>query len=415
MIDRKLEKTILHLNKSEKNLFITGPRQAGKTTLLKELLPTKLDQKLYYLNFDDPDVRMDLRQNPVEKLSQLPGQGIIFDEVQKFPFIFDVIKILIDSQKEKSFFLTGSSQVLLLKNIQESLAGRVGMWTLFPFSFSELISDKTEIFLDEVLENPSMLEDPAILSLDEIRERKRKLPLHKLWGGFPVIYNLENDDERFRWLDNYRKTYLEKDIRDISPGVNTDHISRFLNIIAQRTGNILSFSELAKDCGISFSSAQNYLKLLELSYSISLARPYFENVSKRLIKSPKVYLLDVGLARLMTKEFHSPILSGSMYETWVYTELVKWRSSKTIPPDLYYYRTASGLEIDFIIEYGDRRLLPVEVKNRTSITKSDGTSLRRFLEEHESQAAVGIIVYTGSEITKVSERIYAVPDWILFA
>jgi uncharacterized protein len=414
MINRRLEKVIVDIKKSEKNLFITGPRQAGKTTLLKELLPVKLDKKLYYLNFDDPDVRTDLHQNAVEKLSRLPGQGIIFDEVQKFPFIFDVIKILIDTQKEKSFLLTGSSRVLMLKNIQESLAGRIGMWTLFPFSFSELFGDNTDIFLDEILHHPETLENPPVRSLDETMERKRRLPVHKLWGGFPVIHNLESDEERFRWLDNYRKTHLEKDVRDLSPGVNIDQVARFLNILAQRTGNILSFSELAKDSGISVSSAHNYMKLLELSYSVSLAQPYFENVSKRLIKSPKLYLLDTGLGRLLTKEFLSPELTGAMYETWVFTELVKWRSARIIPPDIFFYRTLNGLEIDFLVEYGGKKLLPIEVKNRATVTPSDASSLKHFLREHKDQSDTGIIVYTGNEIRKIGDGIYAVPDWMLF-
>ncbi|MBN1412770.1 MAG: ATP-binding protein [Spirochaetales bacterium] len=414
MFNRKLEDLIISLSHTEKNLFITGPRQAGKTTLLKELLPQKLKKEFYYLNFDDPEIRVELRKSTVAKLKELPGEGIIFDEVQKFPFIFDAIKVLIDTQKEKSFYLTGSSQIFMLKNIQESLAGRVGRWTLFPLSFSELCGETSGLFIDRIINDPTILREYPGKSIDIITQRKALLSRHKRWGGFPAFQQYKKEEERYRWLENYRKTYIEKDIRDLSPGADLEHITLFMNIIAQRTGNILSLTEMSKACGISITAVRNYLKLLELSYSVALLRPYSKNTSKRLIKSPKAYLTDTGLAGIITKEFRSQNPSGAMYETWVFCELLKWQSAKIIPPNLWFYRTSAGMEIDFIVEYDGKRLLPIEVKNRDIVDKGDGSALKRFLEEFRDIAETGIIIYTGNEIREIREGIFAVPDWVMF-
>jgi uncharacterized protein len=414
MIQRKIENIILKIYNTEKNIFITGARQAGKTTLLKELLPLTLKQEAYYLNFDSPDLRLELKNNAIDKINRIKSNFFIFDEVQKMPEIFDVIKYLIDSNKDKHYFLTGSSQILMLKNIQESLAGRIGFWNLYPLSYSELIHHHSQIYLDQFFDDLNYKPDYPAVSLDEIKNQKNIINKHKLWGGYPAVWNIEDDDFKYRWLENYKKSYLEKDIRDLSPGIDLEYITKLINLITHRTANILSLSDLARDCTLSVTTVKNYLKLFELTYQLYFLKPYYENQTKRMIKSPKIYFLDTGLARVINQEIYQNELSGPMYETWIMTELIKWQSLKIIPPEIYYYRTQAGLEIDFLIKFKKDYFIPIEVKNKKNISPSDIHSLKRFIKENNETTLKGILVYPGDEIVQMEEKIFAIPDWILF-
>ncbi|OFY26936.1 MAG: hypothetical protein A2X09_15130 [Bacteroidetes bacterium GWF2_43_11] len=272
-----------------------------------------------------------------------------------------------------------------MEKIPESLAGRVGLWTMYPLSFSPL----------------------------EIQDQKQLLSNHQLWGGYPAVHNLENSEIKYRWLSKYKKTYLEKDVRDIKASVDIKNITRFQNVIAHRTGNLLSYTDVARDCGISVTTAQNYMKLFELTFQVHLLMPYYQNHTKRMIKSPKLYFLDTGLINVITGQYNQE-LSGNVYETWVFTELLKWSSTKTIPPELFFYRTSAGFEIDFIIKHSGNKLLPIEVKNTKKPFASDVTPLKKFIAEHPDHADRGILVYPGDEIIKFASNIWAIPDRMLF-
>ncbi|MCD6122073.1 MAG: ATP-binding protein [Spirochaetales bacterium] len=414
MFKRRLEISIIKFYNSETNLLITGPRQAGKTTLLSKLIPQDLGKKFYYITFDNPDTRLELATDAFRKLEGINTEILIFDEIQKMPEILDLIKLFIDTNNRRHHYLTGSAQVLLLKKIQESLAGRIGIWNLYPLSLYETLNFKTSQFLDLLLKKrENTLKKNFTVSIDKSEHITKNLDIIQRWGGFPAVWNLKSDEERYRWLLNYKKTYLDKDIRELSNGTDILRLTRFINILADRSGNILSLSDIARDTGVSVTTSKNYIRLLELSYQIYLLKPYFENSSKRFIKSPKVFFLDSGLLRVISGTAQQDKLSGSEYETWVFTELLKWISAKAIPPEIFYYRTSGGFEIDFLLRYNGL-LFPIEVKNRGEIHSADISRLKRFKAEYREKCGPGIVVYTGRQVISFNNDIYAVPDRVLF-
>jgi hypothetical protein len=410
MYKRRLQKIISNIYNSDKNIIITGARQTGKSTLLEVLLADSLYKDNFsYISFDNPDIREFFSSNAVEKLSAENKEVLILDEVQKFPKIFDSIKVLIDKNKKNHHFLTGSSQLMLLKSVQESLAGRVSLFAMYPLAFSELFDDRTEIFLDKIFEKGWDKNIPT-LSLSQKNIADKAIIRHQYWGGYPEVINSKDLSRKQRWLVNYKNTYLEKDVRDLRGSIELEKIAKFLNIIADRTAQIYSYSEVARDCGISVTSANNYTKLLQISYQIQLLQPYYLNVSKRLIKAPKMYFLDTGLLRIILKNTERD-LTGKEYETWVFSELIKWQSVKNIQPELYYYRTSAGLEIDFIIKYKNK-VLPIEVKMKEKINGVDVKSLKLFMEQYNLD--FGIVVYRGDNVENITKNILAIPDKILF-
>ena len=413
MFKRRLTKIMIDAYQDEKHLLVTGARQVGKSTLIQTLLANMLQQEMFVFNFDDPDLRLDLSHGAIQKISSVPHQNIMFDEVQKFPEILDAIKYVIDHDAQRHCFITGSAQVLLLKSVQESLAGRVGLWNLYPLAYSELFDDRSELLIDKIIDNPTCLNDFDDYQYAKINEQKTLLLNHQRWGGYPAVMNLNKEDLKFRWLSHYKKTYLEKDIIEIKSGVDVRHITKFQNILALRTGQLISYSDIARDCGISTTTSQNYMRLFELTFQVALLQPYFRNQTKRMVKSPKAYFLDTGLARVITGEFHQATLSGAMYETWVFTELLKWAAAKQIPPQLFFYRSAAGFEVDFLVESAGGRLLPIEVKTRDTLRLSDAAQLTQFLKENP-EIPVGIMIYPGDKLTQLSPKIWAIPDRLFF-
>ncbi len=410
MYKRRLQNVISNIYGSDKNIIITGARQIGKSTLLEVLLAESLYKDNFsYISFDNPDTRDFFSSNAVEKLSAENKKVLILDEVQKFPRIFDSVKVLIDRNKKNHHFLTGSSQLMLLKSVQESLAGRVSLFAMYPFALSEMFDDRTEIFLDKLFEKNWEQQIP-ILSLSQKNIVDKAIIQHQCWGGYPEVINSEDIGRKQRWLSNYKNTYLEKDVRDLKYSIEIEKITKFLNIIADRSAQIYSYSEVARDCGISVTSANNYTKLLQISYQIHLLQPYYSNISKRLIKAPKMYFTDTGLLRTILKNTEKD-LTGKEYETWVFSELIKWQSIKNIQPELYYYRTAAGLEIDFIIKYKNK-ILPIEVKMKDKINRVDVKSLKLFMEQYKLD--FGIVVYRGDSVENVAKNIFAIPDKVLF-
>ena len=322
----------------------------------------------------------------------------------------DSVKQLIDTNRSRHHYLTGSAQVLLLKSIQESLAGRIGIWSLYPLSLFETLGTDRKPFLDLFIESgKKAIEDYVTPSIKRLQHIKKNILISSRWGGFPVVWSLDSDDERYRWLSNYKRTYLDKDIRELSGRTDILSLAKFINILSERSGNILSLSDAARDTGVSVTTAGNYIRLLELSYQVHLLKPYYENSTKRFIKSPKIYFLDNGLLRVISGNYHKTTLSGKEYETWIFSELIKWISAKAVPPEIFYYRTSGGMEIDFLLKYKEL-LYPIEVKNRERIHKSDISGIKRFKNEYGNRCGPGIIVYPGSEIIYFDTDIYAVPD-----
>ncbi|MBI5327095.1 MAG: ATP-binding protein [Deltaproteobacteria bacterium] len=402
-------------------IVITGARQTGKTTLCEFQLPEALDLPFTYISFDDPDERYRFQKAAVSILETIETPLVILDEVQKIPSIFDPLKLVIDRHRKikggirKTFILTGSSQLLLLKNIRETLAGRAALCHMYPLSLHELTGETGTPLLTELWQKNRMpgrlTEGFYTLSSDRIRNLVRDRDKSLAWGGYPPVWSRKEPADKLNWLKDYRKTYLERDISDIGQVADIDMFAAVQKLLCSRTANILSISEVARDVSLAVNTVKRYLNLLNISFQCFLLPPYFENTGKRLIKSPKLYFPDVGLNRAILGDI--TINKGASYETWVFSEFVKWKQLQPVELELFFYRTSAGRKIDFLIA-GEGRIIPVEVKANDKATSADGRNIEAFIKEHRGKAKMGIIVYQGREIAEVRKNIWAVPDWYLF-
>lgn len=421
-LKRAIANKILSRSRQRQVIVITGARQTGKTTLCETIIPETLHIPFAYFTFDDPDERIRFKSSAISILEDVKEPLIILDEVQKLPELFDPLKYVADKQahsnkgKNKVFILTGSSQLLLLKNIKETLAGRVGIFDLYPFSISEL-SEQTDTLslLSEIFSKKRITKQQAekakLMPSEKVRTLIRIRDEHRRWGGYPSVWQIKGKADKIDWLKDYRKTYLERDILDVGKIASLDTFILAQKLLCARTGQLLSISEVAKELAIAVNTVKRFIYLLAATFQCYLLIPYFENVGKRFIKSPKIYFPDAGLNRVIVGD--TGISTGASYETWVFSELVKWKQLQAIEPDMFFYRTSGGLEIDFLIK-GDGIIVPIEAKASEKVNSSDGHSLERFINEHKSQSPFGIIVYRGREIGEVRKNIWAIPDWLLF-
>lgn len=311
------------------------------------------------------------------------------------------------------FVLTGSSQLLLMKNIRETLAGRAALCHLYPFSLSEVAECPAPPLLTRIWQTRAVSGDMIkrfhALSPEKARRLQGLRDRHLAWGGYPAVWQRENESERLNWLKDYRKTYLERDVADVGQVADIDQFALAQKLLCARTANLLSLSEVARDLALSVNTVKRYLHLLVMTFQCFLLQPYYENVGKRLIKSLKVYFADRGLMRAILGDLS--VGGGAIYETWVFNELTKWKQLQPVEPELFFYRTAAGREIDFLLA-GEGGLLPIEVKSHDRVSAADGQNLEAFLKERAS-VPLGLVVYPGREFVEIRPRIWALPDWYL--
>lgn len=410
---------------TRKVTLLTGARQTGKTTLVRDLLPKAAGVDIAYLSLDNPDERISLKDNPVARLDR-PGKLIVLDEIQKQPELMDVVKFLVDrpassSHGESKFLLLGSSQILLLKKIRESLAGRVTILSLWPLAVGERSGDDKDqpIGIDKIMQaGGKALEDffdnpPNASAVSILRE---SCDYTLKWGGFPPVETLETDEDRRAWLSDYRNTYLERDLADLGRVADLDQFARAQALYATRTGQVLSYSEVGRDLGVSVPTAKRYLRFLEISYQTYLLQPFFQGIAKRLIKSPKIYWLDTGLARVLSQRYDPN--DGALFETFVLGEIIKWRSWQKEPPQIGFHRTRAGAEVDFIL-WNEKTLVAIEAKVSRNVHPGDASGISRFFASlpvgHiKGKNILGLVVYRGRSVRQLKENIWAVPDWIMF-
>ncbi|MBK8662698.1 MAG: ATP-binding protein [Ignavibacteriales bacterium] len=358
-IPRTAEKTLLKYLSAFPVVGLTGPRQSGKSTLLKELLKDEYK----YVTFDSPTTVAEFRDDP-ERFMRINGDKVIFDEAQKAPEIFTYVKIAVDNDREKygKFILSGSSQFTLMKKITESLAGRIGLLTLLPMQFSEI---------------PLNLHEESIFK-----------------GGYPELvkrdYNFRNE-----WYQAYINTYLEKDLRSISDIGNIRDFFRLIKLLAARCSQMINFSELASELGVVVNTVKHWLSVLEASYIIFFLPPFFDNLGKRIVKSPKLYFYDTGLVSFLTGidtegQFENSLLTGPLFENYIVSEVKKIIEHKKLFFNLYYYRTAAGVEIDLIV---DKNQSQEWIEIKTSETFQ--TKFINSIERTKSPEEIGKLVYRG--------------------
>jgi uncharacterized protein len=414
-----LDMIVTRLN-HQRVIIISGARQTGKTTLCEVQVPRHLNLSHTYVSFDDPDDRLRFQSSAVSILESIDTPLVILDEVQKSPSLFDPLKLVVDKEikggSRKIYLVTGSSQLLLLKSIKETLAGRVSLIHLYPFSFREISGQNNVPLLTRIWRNQRLdkadINKPSLLPAPELRTFIKLRDEHLSWGGYPPVWQRKEPDAKINWLKDYRKTYLERDISEVGQVADIDTFALAQKILCARIANILSISEVARDLGIAVNTVKRYLELLTMTFQCFRLPPYFENVSKRFIKSPKLFFSDVGLAKAVLGDIG--VSPGAFYENWVFTELLKWKELQSVEPELYFYRTSTGMEIDFLIASKDF-ILPMESKAHEKVSKGDGRSLESFLRDHPKASTLGLVVYKGREIVEVRKNIWAVPDWFLFA
>jgi len=365
MIERSAHATLQRLAKGFPVIALTGPRQSGKTTLSKAAFPEKP-----YLSLEDPDIRALAENDPRRLLSNYPD-GAILDEAQRTPQLFSYLQTHVDANLRPGMFvLTGSQQFGLLSGITQSLAGRVGLVQLLPFSLAELRD------AGKLPDNP----DKMLFT-----------------GCYPPLH--DRDLAPGDWFAGYVTTYIERDLRQLVNVRDLSLFQRFLKMCAARTGQLLNLSSLAMDCGITHNTAAAWISVLEASYIVHLLRPHHRNFNKRLVKMPKLYFCDTGLAawlmgirKVEEIVFHG--LRGALFETMIVAEYLKGCFNAGSPSNLFFWRDSKGLEIDVLIESGDD-LTPVEIKSGQTVAPDFFTGLKQWLALSGNPGHPAWLIYGG--------------------
>jgi predicted AAA+ superfamily ATPase len=391
-------------------VVITGARQTGKTTLCRRVYGG-----LRYINLDAPENRDMLRELSTVAWAETVGNAVI-DEAHKEASVFDKVKYSFDDEKISFTVLTGSSQILLLRKIRESLAGRAFFYELWPLMQCELLAPSQntepgaplleEFFTSESIGNILTKFPPILLEQEDYPCRKAEN--HVLnWGGMPALLDLSEED-RWQWLKNYGYTYLERDLGDLARLDDLMPFRKFERLSALRSSMLLNYSQIARDTGISVDTARRYLEYLRISFQALLLEPYYRNLTSSVVKTPKLFWIDVGIWRQLTG--FKGEMSGQIYETMVVGEIVKWMRTNQNDGELYFYRTRSGMEIDLLLET-PAGLIGMEIKSRSTVSDKDARPLQAVAEALPRLWRGGLILYTGARIIRIaSPEIWAVPS-----
>jgi len=387
-------------------LVLTGARQTGKSTLLRNE-PPFMDWP--YVSFDDLDILALADRHPEEILEM--GRNMVIDEVQRSPGFLYAVKRLVDKDRSRRLVLSGSANLLLMKKVSESLAGRAIYFNLFPFGHSEFHEKEPGGWLHAFLNtgNPHEEELPTGVPVHGL--------LEILFRGFlPPAAFIGKESHTAMWWEGYVKTYLERDLRQVSEISHLSDFKRMMELLALRTANILKQSEISRDAGLSQATAGRYINILETTNLFIKLRPYAVNMSKRLIKSPKAFFVDSGLAASLSGLSSASAMplafAGALLESFVFLNLQL--AASLYGGEIHYFRTQGGKEkeVDFLYEK-DRKITAVEVKLADRVSVGD-ISAMLFLKEKMSQSfRGGLVVYAGNEFKQLAGNIYAVP-WYFF-
>lgn len=399
---RTLKEFVLKSSRQLPVLLVTGARQVGKTTFLQHIS----EKQRAYVTLDDPIIMSLAKGDPALFMQRFPPP-VLIDEIQYAPELLPYIKMTVDkSRKPGMFWLTGSQQFQLMKGVSESLAGRVGIVNLLGFSRQEIIGrgDKSHPFLPIPDEIQTRVKQGAAISLKQL--------FKIIWrGSFPAIA-LSEDLDRDLFYSSYVQTYLQRDVRDLARVGDEMAFLRFLRASAARTGQLLNLSELARDADVTPSTAKTWLSILQASGQIFLLEPYHTNVTKRLVKTPKLYFLDTGLCTYLTEWSSSETLeagamSGAALETWVFAEILKSYLHNGRRAPFYFYRDKDKKEIDLLI-IQDRTIYPIEIK-KTASPKKDDVRPFSILEKLKMPIGSGGVICLSEHSIPLTESSSSIP------
>jgi predicted AAA+ superfamily ATPase len=385
-------------------VVLTGARQVGKSTLLQQESPFS---NWRYVTLDDFDVLSQARSTP--EALWAGTDCVVIDEVQKSTNLLEAMKAAVDSNNKCRFVLSGSANILLMKRVSESLAGRAVYFTLYPMTSGEMNNLPQTSLLKEFFEGELPKQEKVEAPLTD--------PFSPMWKGFmPSLMNLNTSEAVLRWWEGYVTTYLERDLRQLSQIDSLPDFRRLMIALALRCGEMLNQTEVSRDTGISQPTTHRYINLLETTCLMERLPAFAVNRTKRLIKSPKVIWSDPGLVSFLAGHYDSDSLrssreAGGIFESMIYLHLNALAQLLLPKPRIYYWRTTTGKEIDFVLERG-RKLLAVEAKLSSKPRFSDIETLRLFMDEYPESSA-GILIYTGDKIRIMDERIVALPWFLL--
>jgi hypothetical protein len=381
-------------------LVVTGPRQAGKSTLAQRLAPGKRR----YQSLDDLDVLDAARRDPEVLVG---GEGpVTLDEVQRAPELLRAVKRAIDRKRAAGrFLLTGSANLLMMRQVSESLAGRASYLTLWPMTRREQRGEGRAGMWDELLSAPDAQWLDLLAAEPDAPADWRALALR---GGFPTpAVEMKRAADRAVWFDGYVRTYLERDLQAMAAISSLPDFRRLMRAACLRLGQLINQAELGRDIALAQPTVHRWLNLLETSYLLVRLPAYAVNRTKRLIKSPKLYWGDTGVALHLAG---GPEPGGAHLENLVLNDLLAWRDALLERAELGYWRTASGQEVDFVIEAGGR-LLPIEVKAGARPRLGDAAHLRSFRAEYGKKARAGLLLHTGTTLEWLAPDVLAAPWW----
>jgi predicted AAA+ superfamily ATPase len=410
MIERHLTKRICAAIKDSPVVYLQGARQTGKSTLVKKIAKDYYPAKYYSL--DTAAVLAAALDDPEGFVAGLEGPAMI-DEVQKAPALLTAIKSAVDSRRKPGrFLLTGSASVLVLPKISESLAGRMELFTLWPFSQGE-INVRHESFIENLFQNRTTFNNPLNLTEDQLLKRV-------LMGGYPEANARKRKDRRDAWFDSYVTTILQRDIRDLANIDKLTDMPRLLRLLASRTASLLNYADIARSISLPQTTLKRYMALLETLFLIKLLPAWATNLGKRFVKSPKLLMADTGLLAYMLdmdadRLRHDRTGLGHLLENFVAMELFKQLGWSKKRCNIYYFRMENSCEVDLVLEDPAGYVVGIEVKAASSIDAHDFKGLKTLAEIAGGHFIRGLVLYQGDQVVPFARNLAAMPLNTLWA
>jgi predicted AAA+ superfamily ATPase len=407
-IDRFIEKRVINSLGSFPVVYIAGPRQSGKTTLAQHIANTR--HKATYITFDDIQMRSAAQRDPEAFLRSLKGPSVL-DEVQMVPEIYRPLKIIVDENRDSKdggrgkFLLTGSASIMALPQLSDALVGRMALHTLLPLSAQEVQKDNGDDFISKAFSK--------IWNFDQVA--KQDIIQIMLESSFPELFTLKDHSLRYEWCNGYINTILQRDVRALTEVEKLGALPNMLRLLATRTGGLLNESSLSADVELNHITSKKYRLLLEGLFLTMTVPAWANNLGKRLIKAPKVYINDINLicyllnANLNDLPQEDPKLFGHILENFVAIELSKQLTFSQTHATLYHFRTTSNQEIDFILEGPQNHVVGIEVKSNSKVTNRDFRHLEALKLDIGKKFQRGFVLYNGNDIVPFGEDMWAIP------